>query len=343
MSDPSQPAPDVSVLIPVFNEERHIRETVATMLAQDLDSLTLELVFADGRSEDRTKAILEAMATEDDRIVVVDNPSRTTTSGLNACLRAARGRYVARMDAHTWFPPRYLSVGIQRLAQQDDAVWVSGPVIPRAGTGLSASVAYALGTRLGVGGSQKWKLNPAGQPATEVDLDTGVFAGVWRRETIDRYGGWDEAWVVNEDSELAARVLADGGRIVCRAEMAAEYLPRDNIKALWRQYWRYGFYRAKTARRHRSTLRPSQLLPPAVATCLVLALLAPDSPLRRWSRAGVAVYGGALAASTLDAARKAPAEVAAPLPVVLATMHLAWGFGFVAGCLRFGLAGGARD
>lgn len=332
--------PDVSVLIPVLNEEAHIRDTVATMLAQRLDGLTLELVFADGRSDDRTKAVLEEMGREDDRIVVVDNPARTTAAGLNACLRAARGRYVARMDAHAWFPDRYLAAGIERLERGDgdDVVWVAGPVVPRGEGGIRASVVYALGSRLGVGGSSKWRMNAEGRPAEEVELDTGVFAGVWRRETVDRYGGWNDAWPVNQDSELAARVLADGGRIVSRAEMAAEYLPRDSYKALWRQYWRHGFYRAKTACHHRGTLRKTHLLPPAVALCLVAALLAPTRPLRRLARLGVGLYGGALALTALDAARTTPPSVAAPLPAVLATMHLAWGLGFMAGWARFGRA-----
>ncbi|HWI22360.1 MAG TPA: glycosyltransferase [Baekduia sp.] len=329
--------PDVSVLIPVLNEELHIRDTVATMLAQELDGLTLELIFADGRSSDRTKAILEEMSAADERIVVVDNPSRTTAAGLNACLRAARGRYVARMDAHSYFPTRYLAAGIERLEQGDDTVWVAGPVVPRGRGGLSASVAYALGTRLGVGGSSKWRLNADGEPAEEVELDTGVFAGVWRRETVDQHGGWDDAWPVNQDSELAARVIAGGGRIVSRAEMAAEYLPRDNLKALWRQYWRHGFYRAKTSCRHRSTLRPTHFLPPAVAVCAVLSLLGPTRALRRLARTGVGLYGGALAVTAVDAARSTPLSVAGPLPAVLATMHLAWGLGFIAGWTRYGL------
>ncbi|MGB2710548.1 MAG: glycosyltransferase, partial [Conexibacter sp.] len=185
--------PDVSVLIPVLNEEAHIRETVAAMLAQQLDGRTHELVFADGRSEDRTKAILEELAQADERIVVVDNPARTTAAGLNAALRHARGRYVARMDAHAYFPSRYLAAGIERLEHGDDVVWVAGPVVPRANGGLSPSVALALGSRLGVGGSSKWRMNdPAARAAEETELDTGVFAGVWRRETLDRLGGWDD-------------------------------------------------------------------------------------------------------------------------------------------------------
>ncbi|MCW2951959.1 MAG: glycosyl transferase family 2 [Conexibacter sp.] len=328
--------PDISVLVPVLNEETHIRETVAAMQSQELGDRTLELVFADGRSDDRTKQILEQMAQDDDRIVVVDNPARTTAAGLNAALGHARGQYVARMDAHAFFPPRYLAAGIERLERGDDVVWVAGPVVPRGNGGVSSGVALALGTRLGVGASKKWRMNdPNARASDEIELDTGVFAGVWRRETVDRLGGWDADWPVNQDSELAARVHAEGGRIICLPEMAAEYIPRDRLKTLWRQYWRHGFYRAKTGSRHPTSLRRTHLLPPSVVATAALSIAGPR-PLRRLGRVGLVTYGGALAAASLAEARNAPPRHAALLPPVLATMHLAWGIGFITGLARFG-------
>src|SRR3954447_4498338 len=97
---------DVSVLTPVLNEEAHIRDTVASMVRQEFDG-EIEFIFIDGASEDRTRAILEELALEDPRIRVLDNPDRTTAYGLNVGLAASRGRYVARMDGHTSYPPRY--------------------------------------------------------------------------------------------------------------------------------------------------------------------------------------------------------------------------------------------
>lgn len=335
--------PDVSVLIPVLNEGAHIRQTVATMLAQELGDLTFELVFADGRSDDDTKAQLLEIGAHDPRVRVFDNPARTTAAGLNVALRNARGRYIARMDAHSYFPPRYLAAGVERLERGDDVVWVAGPVLPR-GTGRwSRRVGLALGTRLGMGGSSKWSPNDAdaGRDA-EFELDTGVFAGVWKRETIDRLGGWDDDWPVNQDSELAARVQAQGGRIVCLPEMAAEYIPRDDLKKLWRQYWRFGFYRAKTNSRHPTSLRTTHLLPPAVVLAAVTAVLAPR-PLRRLARLGVCLYAGAVGLTSAQTARHASGRVAAGLPAVFVVMHASWGIGFMTGLVRFGgLSGLAR-
>jgi glycosyltransferase involved in cell wall biosynthesis len=277
------PTVDVSVLVPVLNESVAIGEAVSAMTAQRLDG-TVEFLFADGRSSDDTRAQLEQMAREDPRIRVFDNPLRGTASGLNVCLRAARGTYVARMDAHTLYPPTYLQAGVERL-RVGDCAWVAGPQVPEPRGRVSAAVAAALASPLGRGGGRRWSRDGA---AGEVELDTGVFCGVWRREDVLAHGGWDEGWPRNQDSELAARFLAAGQRIVCVPAMAARYIPRDSFATLWRQYRDYGSYRAKTAGRHPSSLRRSAVLPPLVVLDAAAALVAPR-PLRRVARAGVLV------------------------------------------------------
>src|SRR4051812_29284285 len=141
---------DASVLIPVLNEERFIRDTVAAMQAQRFDG-SVEFLFMDGRSEDRTKGILEELSQDDGRIRVFDNPGRSSTAGLNVGLRNARGDYIVRMDAHTFYPEDYIQRGVERL-RRGDVVWVAGPQVPY-GTGRgSRRGALALGTWLGTGG-----------------------------------------------------------------------------------------------------------------------------------------------------------------------------------------------
>ncbi|HEY1275213.1 MAG TPA: glycosyltransferase family 2 protein [Thermoleophilaceae bacterium] len=317
---------DVSVLIPVLNEEQHVREAVASMRAQRFDG-TVELVFIDGASTDRTRSILEELARSDDRVRVLDNPARRTPNGLNVGLRASRGEFVARMDAHTLYPPDYLARGVERL-RRGDVAHVSGPQIARGEGTWSRRVALALDSKLGTGG-----VGFRHASGGEIEVDSG-FTGVWRRSTLDRYGGWDEGWPQNQDAELAARIRDDGGRLVCVPQMAAEYVPRDSLRLLARQYWRYGMYRAKTSGRHPDSMRRTHLLAPGVALCAVGALL-PGRPGRA-ARAGLLVYALALAGAGAGAARSASGSDAAAVPVVLAVMHLSWGFGFLAGSARFG-------
>jgi len=326
----------VSVLVPVLDEEQHIRHTVEAMRAQEFDG-ELEFLFADGGSTDRTRPILEELAEQDPRIRVFDNPRLRTPSGLNVCLAHARGKYVARMDAHTFYPPRYLAAGVERL-ERGDTSWVSGPAIPRPVGRISRAVAVALGTWMGQGGSRKWQEAPdTGEVSgEEVELDTGVFAGVWRRERVLESGGWDESWPRNQDAEMAGRFLTDGETLVCIPEMAAHYIPRDTLQGLAKQYWGYGFYRVRTARRHPESMRRSHVLGPGMVLTWPAAVLAPK-PLRGLARAGLAVYVSGLASVSLGAWRRGRRAEAPLLPAVLMAIQGGNGVGFLHGFVKFGL------
>jgi len=326
------PWPRVSVLVPVLDEGRTIRATVQVMTEQDVDG-AVELLFADGRSSDDTRAQLEALAAEDPRIRVLDNPHRGTAAGLNVCLREARGEYVARMDAHTYYPPGYLRLGIDRLGREDVA-WVAGPQIAEGHERFSRAVAAALETPLGRGGSRKWA--PQGGPHAEYELDTGVFCGVWRRADLLAHGGFDEGWPRNQDSELAARFIRARQRIVCLPTMGAHYRPRDSPRGLYRQYHGYGLYRARTARRHPASLRRSAVLPALVVLDAGATAVAPR-PLRFAARVGIAAYTAALLAAAARTARSGRRSEAYLVPAALATMHAANGIGFLQGAARWGV------
>src|SRR6201996_4933514 len=280
---------DVSVLIPVLNEEAHLRSAAEAMLAQDFPGRA-EFLFIDGGSADASVAILHDLAAADDRVRVLANPARRTPHALNIGLRAARGTFVARMDAHTLYPPRYLASGAERL-RRGDCEWVSGPQLAVGADSGSRRVARALGASLGKGGA---RFRDALE--REHEFDTG-FTGMWYRETLERHEGWDEEWLNDQDLELAARIRKAGGRIVCIPEMAAQYVPRGTLRALARQYLTYGTYRVKTARRHPETLRRSQLLPPLVTLTAGAAVTAPWRRARRCTRLATVAYAAALFAA----------------------------------------------
>jgi succinoglycan biosynthesis protein ExoA len=322
---------DCSILVPVYNEERFIEPVVAAMRAQQFEG-ELEFVFADGRSTDRTREMLESLAAQDPRIRVFDNPRRTVTSGLNVALREARGTWAARMDGHTVYPPDYIAHGVARL-ERGDSNWISGPQRARGHNRVSRAIELALQSPLGRGGSKKW--GSADASGDEFELDTGVFAGVWRRQTLMDYGGWDERWDKNQDSELAARFLRRGERLICLPSMSADYVPRETLRGLWRQYREYGRFRALTALHHPHSMRRSHLIAPALVVDAALSV-APGR-LGVVARLGCGVYAAALLASGIQAARRGarPAD-AVLVPAVLATMHGAHGVGALAGAAQYG-------
>lgn len=321
-----------SVLMPVLNEEGHIRTSVAAMQSQRLPG-ELEFLIVDGGSTDRTAQILAELSARDPRIRVLANPRRGTPSGLNVALGHARGRWVARMDAHTEYPADYVALGIQRL-QPGDTRWVSGLAVAR-GTGpVSRAVGLALQGPLGRGGSRKWVAQRG--PDQEYELDSGVFAGVWERQTLLDYGGWDERWLRNQDSEMAGRFLGRGEKLVLLPAMAAEYAPRNSLVGLARQYAGYGRYRVNTAARHPHTMRRSHFLSPGITVAVASALVAPR-PIRRLARAGVGVYASSLLVAGVQAVRDAERLVdAALVPAALAAMHLGYGTGALMEAARSG-------
>lgn len=332
---------DCSVLVPVLNEERHIAEAVSAMRRQRFSG-TLEFLLVDGGSTDRTREILAELAQRDPRIRVLENPRRGTPSALNVALDHARGRWVVRMDAHTRYPEDYIALGVERLARGDTR-WVSGPPVPTGRGPVSRAVALALSTPLGRGGSRKWAVTTNGA-GREYELDAGVFAGVWERSTVLDYGGWDERWLRNQDSEMAGRFQARGERLVCLPGMAAHYSTRNSLRSLWKQYFEYGIFRERTAVRHPHTMRRSHLVAPALVATIPAALVLPRG-LRRIARAGLGLYLLALAHAGVTAARRSrrPGD-AAMVPMVLAAMHTAHGAGAWVGGVRYGppLAGIAR-
>jgi succinoglycan biosynthesis protein ExoA len=320
----------VSVLIPVLNEGEALEASVPSMLSQRLGA-RIEFIFAVGPCRDDSRERLERLAAADPRVSIVENPSGRTPDGLNIAFARARGSFIARMDAHAIYPPRYLADALARL-RRGDAAWVSGPKRPRAHGGASGAVALALFSPLGQGPSRRFaRRDEAGWG--EHELDTGVFTGVWPRAALERHGTWDPRWLRNQDSELAARFLAAGERILSLESMTAEYLPRRTLRGLLRQYHQYGRYRARTIRRHRVARRRSHALAPALTAAVPVAALAPG-PAAALARAALGAWAAAVSLETGRAlADGARAADALRLPACFFCLH----FGFGAGIWR-GLA-----
>lgn len=326
---------DASVLTPVHNEAQVIRETARTITGQRFEG-AVEYLLIEGGSDDGTREILEELAAGDSRIRIIENPRGDLAGALAVGLAAARGEFVAKMDAHTFFEPTYLQEGVDRL-RRGDVHWVSGPPAPYGIDSGSRRVALALETWLGVGSSAKWLHSFDGEdPGAEHELDTGVFSGVLRRSVLERLGGWDIGWPVNEDSELASRFFAADEKIVCLRGMGARYVPRSTLRGLAVQHARYGYYRIKTARRHPASLRRSHVLPPGLVLALAAATLGGRTG-RRLTAPALLAYGAALAATCTSLRDRANPDDLALMPAVFASMHLGYGAGMLAGVVRFGV------
>jgi succinoglycan biosynthesis protein ExoA len=325
--------PAVSVVMPVLNEERHLAESVAAVLDQEYPG-GFELVLAIGPSRDRTEAIARGLAAADSRITVVPNPTGQISSAMNAAVRTARHEIITRIDAHSMLPDGYLRTAVQTL-METGAADVGGWMAAEGITPFQQAVAWAMTSPFGMGSAA----NHTGGDAGPADT---VYLGVYRRQEIERAGGYDETMLIAEDWELNYRIRAAGGLIWFTPDLKVTYRPRASLRALARQQFRYGRWRRVVARRYPETVSLRYLAPPAAtalnaaglvvgAAGLIGAVTGAPAPVP-YLMLGFAVPAVYLAGVTAVAAvfaKDTPAGVRARVPAVLAAMHTCWGAGYL--------------
>jgi succinoglycan biosynthesis protein ExoA len=307
----------VSVVMPVLNEERHLREAVGRVLAQDHPG-PLELVLALGPSTDGTDALACELADGDHRIRLVHNPTGRTPDGLNAAVRASSHQVVVRVDGHAVIPPDYVRTAVRVLAATG-ADNVGGVMDAQGVSGFERAVATAMRSPLGVG-SARFHTGGAAGPA-----DT-VYLGVFRRAALERVGGYDPHFARAQDWEMNHRIRATGGLVWFTPELRVTYRPRSTVGALARQYFDYGRWRRVVARRH-STISARYLAPPVLVVGLVAGVLV--APWWAWSLAVPVGYALAVSVGGIVIGAGLPLESRLQVPVALAAMHVSWGVGFL--------------
>jgi succinoglycan biosynthesis protein ExoA len=312
------PTTAVSVIIPVLNEERHLRDAVSMVLAQDWAG-GLQVVLAVGPSSDRTLEIAAEIAAADDRVVVVDNPTGRTPDALNAAIAVAEGEVIVRVDGHAEIPVDYVSAAVETL-ERTGADNVGGIMDAQGVTPFQRAVALAMRSPVGVGNSRFHVGGTAGPADT-------VYLGAFRRQALDRVGGYDRRYARAQDWEMNHRIRETGGLVYFTPRMRVTYRPRATVPALARQYFLYGRWRRVVARSHQGTINARYLAAPAMvvgvggSTLLGLA----------WSPALAvpAAYVLATAGAGLAISRDEDWPVRMRVPGVLAVMHWSWGLGFL--------------
>jgi glycosyltransferase involved in cell wall biosynthesis len=302
--------PTVTVAIPVLDEEQYLKACLDAINAQEHANV-VEILVVDGGSTDRTREI----ASSSPRVTVLDNPRRIRPAGLNVAIAAAQGEIFVRVDGRTEIAPDYVARCVAALEHTRAAV-VGGPMRYAASGPVQRGIAAAMTSRLGAGPAAFRRVR---RGAGFVDT---VYLGTFRTEMIRRLGGYDEWFGGNEDAELNHR-CRDAGGVWLDPEIRSSYAVREGLRALFKQFRRYGRARATTIRKHPRSLSIRQLAVPA----LVVGLASP------WRRKVLAAYVSIVfARGAAEARRDLPASPA--FAVALPVMHAAWAVGFAEGVLR---------
>lgn len=319
--------PLVSVIVPARDSGATLDATLEAIRAQEYPG-DLEVVVAIGPSGDGTQRSAERHVAEDPRVRCVANPAGSTPAALNAAIAASTGPLVARVDAHAEIPPGYLRRAVE-LLRETGADNVGGIQDPVGQTDFEQAVAAAMRSWLGSGGAAYRSPRTPPGPA-----DT-VYLGVFRREALERVGGFDETLERNQDYELNIRLRATGGVVWFSPDLRVRYRPRSDLRALARQYHDYGRWKREVIRRHPGSARLRQLLPPAALLANAAALLA--GPATR-GRSLLLPAGSAtvLAAAGWAAGGDLPERARRLVPLAAGTMLMSWALGFLRGRPRRG-------
>jgi len=323
----------VSVVIPVYNESKHIEKCVASVLNQDYPAEKMEILLVDGMSNDGTPDIIERLSAEDHRIKYLQNPRRIVPSALNIGIKAARGEIIVRMDCHCIYPPIYVSTLVGKLVELDAAnvggVWLTEPAND---SSVCLSIALCSSHPFGTGPS----LHKIGCDHV-METDTVPF-GCFRKAIFDQIGFFDEEMGRNEDEELNGRITRAGGRIYIVPDVKMHYVSRDSLGKMIQMYYHYGLWKPLVNKKVGNAVTYRQFIPPLFVVGFVLGLL-----LGLLFRPILAIWAFVMLlylAITCCIGIKAAVAHRRPalclmMPITFLCMHFAYGIGYLKGI--FGL------
>ncbi|TEU13116.1 MAG: glycosyltransferase [Anaerolineales bacterium] len=314
----------VTVIVPMYNEERYILDCLNAILSQDYQG-SMEVLVIDGGSTDASRQIVHRVMSES-RIPIrlLCNPKRIVPTSLNMGIRAAQGDIVVRVDAHSVIEKDYVRKCVEYL-QSSGADNVGGLMRPiHNQTRIGQSIALAMSCPFGVG-TGKFHYSER-----EEFVDT-VYLGAYRKSTLLALGGYDETFLRNQDYELNYRIRRAGGKILLTPAIKSQYYTRSSLRKLWSQYLQYGFWKVQMLRKHPRSVRGRQLVPPVFVLILLFnGALSAISSLAAWVFVlVVASYLSLSLAFSFSIAARKGWRYLPILPVIFACLHLSWGLGFL--------------
>lgn len=336
MADEEIPYPGISYVMPVLNEFGYVENAIRTVLGQDYPG-DKELVIALGPSNDGTTELVAKLAAGDRRIHTVENPDADIPVGLNLAIRASTNPIVVRVDAHSELEPGYTKAAVATL-QRTGAANVGGVMLARGKNSFQSAVARAYNSPFGLGGARYHggaKEGPA----------ESAYLGVFRRDALEKAGLFDETIRRGEDWELNLRIRWAGNTVWFDPALKVTYWPRENWPKLARQFFATGVWRAELVRRYggRNPWRffaPPLLVLSVVASIVIGALQVTGVLHGRLGLVASAVYLAPIVYLLLVIWIALIQDDVKPwrdrwlFLIVLPTMHLSWGTGFIVGLVR---------
>ncbi|MES2780126.1 MAG: glycosyltransferase family 2 protein [Bacteroidota bacterium] len=306
---------DVSIIIPVFNEEAHIEDLLSSIYNGNTSSI--EVFVCDAGSTDQTLNILKSLNHAD--LHIVNNPQKFVSFAFNNTFPITTGKYISLIGAHAYYPQHYFDNAIRYLETECDVV--GGPLIQLGKTTTGKAIAFAMSSKFGVGGTE------FRTEKKKMIVDSVAFA-VYKREIFTTIGLLDETLLRNQDDELHYRMNALGFKLLMVPEMECSYYVRDSFGALFRQYFEYGLYKPLVFAKVKSGIRLRHIIPSLFVVyllCLPLLLFLMDI-------IAFIPLGAYLILAVLMALKS---KYSIQVIIAFLTLHLSYGSGFLLGLPKY--------
>lgn len=321
----------LSVICPIYNEEKYIAKCIDSILAQDYPKDDLEVIFVDGMSKDRTREIVAEYTAKYPFIRLIDNPDRIVPPAMNKGILASRGDVIMRLDAHATYASNYFSVlvkALNELGADNVGAVCKTDVLNK--TPKTLAIKEVLSNKFGVGNST---FRTGVDKVMEVDT---VPFGCWRRDVFEKYGLYDVRLVRNQDIELNKRILRGGGKIYIVPDTYCTYLARENYKALAKNNYGNGKWNILTVfyTKQFDSLSIRHFVPLAFVLSLIIPVLFSFLywPLALLSVLSLLAYGTLL--GTISAKLSMSKKLSfGYLLASFIVLHLSYGWGSLVGLL----------
>jgi glycosyltransferase involved in cell wall biosynthesis len=184
----------VSVVMAVYNAEDTVERSVRSVLDQTYKNL--ELIVVDDGSTDGSSAILQTLAVQDDRIKIIAQKNAGLTKSLNIGVRAAKGEFIARLDADDYAVPTRIEKQVAAFEMRPDLVLLGSNSLDKFEKAPPQEWGYLSDAEI----EKKIVL------CTPFPHSTVMFRG----DVFRHLGGYDERFMTSQDTELWMRFAKHG-------------------------------------------------------------------------------------------------------------------------------------
>ena len=323
----------VSIIIPIYNEEKFISDCLRSLINQDFPKDELEIICVDGMSSDTSIQIIKEYSRQHRFIRLLENPDRIVSHALNAGIKAASGDVIMRIDAHCIYPVNYISVLVKMLTSLNaDNVGAVINSLPACESAICKAIAVGSANGFGVGDSA-FRIGSDWIKA----VDTVPF-GCFRRDIFHRIGYFDTDLIRNQDDEFNARIIKNGGKIYLIPEVRVDYFARETLAKMARMFYQYALFKPLVNKKIGAPASVRQLVPPIFVTGIfggiILSFIFPV--VLPVFLASLGLYClVSISVSIREAIRHKSALLLFLLPAIFFIIHLSYGWGYVTGLVKF--------